>query len=251
METRYLISDIIDMLKIIKDEPAKQKQVSDFLEKMIVSDVTETGDETGEYDNVIPRHIITMLMVIKYDQHKLLRLLNFIEDEIIDKKEDKNESNVVSEYKTVIPQIMEALNNGFIVYLNPETMEMEQVESETVFNLEEFQEQNDDRLDDFELNYATWDDYIKFEPLGFDDITTLTEDFTRDLADTELATRLEDALSIEESLDDFMAIVNSTEKTRKMWDNYINKAREDYVCNQLVSNLKNEVREDILQVAHK
>ena len=242
METRYLLSDIIDMLKIIKDDKSKQNTVIRFLEG--ITDVEKSNNPHNiSDDEIIPRYIVEMLMSIKNDEKKLLKVLNFIEDEILEKNEDKDELEMTEEFKTIIPQITEALENGFIVYLNPETMEMEQIQNKTVAFLDEFEELNDDRMDEYELEYVKWDNYIKFEPLNYQDTATLTEDFVLQLSDTKLASELEDALTIEESMDEFCNIIERSAKTSQEWKNFKQKVTEDYIKNQLIGRLKGIERE--------
>ena len=238
METRYLFSDILEMLKLIKDDKSKQNTVEKFLKNITKPENVNDIKSGLGYESIIPKHIMEMLASIRYDQKKLLKVLTFIEDEILKKKEDKDECENIDEFKTIIPQIMEALEGGYIVYLNPETLEMEQVENKTVAFIDEFEELNDDKMDEFELEYVKWDNYIKFEPLDYQDTATITEDFVRQLDDVRLATELEDALTIEESMDEFCNIIERSPKVNQEWQNFKRKATEDYIKNQLIGQLK-------------
>lgn len=247
METRFIISDILEMLKMIKDDKGKQNKVRKYLENL--SGLHEDLKETKAFDEneeIIPMDIIEMITAIKDDENKLLRALHFIEDEIIEKKENKNEEAIVDEYKNVCAQIITGMEAGFISYINPETLEIEQVQSDTVYEPEEFEEQNDDILDEYQLDYMKWDDYITFEPLSELDLSTMMEDFIRQQPDKKFATKLEDALTIEESYDKFKALINASAEHKQAWENFKKNATENYVRNHLIEELKNRKGEEIM-----
>ncbi len=243
METMYIMGDVIEMLKVIKDNPDKQNKVRVYLKNILGGNIIIRNSVTNDYDNVIPHDITQMLIPIKNDKNKLLRVLNFLENEIIEKNEDKDECEVVRDYQPLITEIIESVENGFTVYLNPETMQIDQVEESTIFDMEEFEEQNDDLLDEYEMDYMRWDNYIKFEPFTPDDYNMLMEDFIHSLDDISLANELEDILSIEESYDEFYKIINTSDINREKWENFKKKTLENNVRSQLLGELKDLERE--------
>lgn len=245
MENRFVISDILEMLKIIKDDHSKQNKVRQYLKRLTGYDGTAKESYSPGEEDIIPMDIIEMITAIKDDDNKLLRTLHFIEDEILEKKVDKDEDMIVDEYKNICSQVINGMEAGFISYINPDTLAIEQVQSATVYDPQEFEEQNDDILDEYQLEYMKWDDYITFEPLGPDDINTMREDFIRQQPDRKFAEKLEDALTLEESADKFNQLIESSEERQQAWESFQKKATENYVRTHLIEELKKRKREEV------
>lgn len=242
MDTKFIMNDIIDALKLIKNDNAKQKKVNDLLDTLINDYQPTEHYHSKEDSDIVPLDIVNKLTHIRHDGNKLLKILTFIENEILKKPENKTEREILDKYDDIVFDIVNSVENGFTVYLNPKTLEMEEVESDTLYNMKEFEEMHDDLLDEYELDYMKWDSYIRFEPFGYYDANTIMEDFVNQLNDSSLANRLEDALSIRESPDEFLEIINESANAKKAWNKYNRKELEKYVKSHLVDVLKRKAQ---------
>lgn len=177
-------------------------------------------------------NIMSLLAVVSEDDEKLQKILTFIEEEIINSLDNSIDEEIINKYKDTIPQIVQAIEDGFVCYLNPETLEIEQVSADAIFDQEEFEEQHDDMLDEYDLNYMKWARYIKFEPLDTESIYRLIEDFINEMDDENLASELENELLQQKSYSRIIKKIESA-VNMDMWQNFRRNATENYVRNLL------------------
>jgi len=177
-----------------------------------------------------------LLSLIKNDENRLLEVLNLLENLQLNKYHTGSPLEVPDEYKNSIMQIGEALENHFICFLNPETFEIEQVDCSAYFQSEDFEEQNDDRLGEFDLNYMEWNDYIRFEPLNFNETYLVMEKYVAQRRDEELTRSLEDSLSDEKPVTGFLRIIEENNQMEN-WLAYKKQAIVEYVTTRLLNEL--------------
>ena len=183
-------------------------------------------------------NIMEMLALIADDERKLLKIYSFIEKEILNSKENIGEKDILKRYEDTIPQIINAINSGMVCFLNPDTLEIEQAPNNTLFDLEDYEEQHDDRIDDFDMNYMQWETYIKFEPVPYNEQYRIMERFIFKLDDEELASKLETSLSQDYGINNFKSVVQDSHR-RNMWEHFYDEAIENYVRTILMEGLKN------------
>lgn len=140
------------------------------------------------------RDIQSMLTIIKDDEKKLMAVLTCLEDQILGDENPKKEDEILPGCESTVQQIADALYNGFVCYLNPETLEIEQIAQDTYFDADSISEQNDDMLDEYALDFMKWDSYIKFEPPGPNELLVMMEKYVSQLQDSLIGSRLVSAL---------------------------------------------------------
>ncbi len=147
--------------------------------------------------------------------------------------------SIPMEYESVIEQITEAAFNGYVSFLNPETLEIEQVAGEGVYDIigDEFPEQNDDMIDEYGLNYTDWDSYIRFEPFGRNDTLNRIDLFIKNMDDEILQSQLEGFSDSEELYQQFPSILERTGHTED-WNFFKRNEIESYVKSQLVDTIR-------------
>lgn len=182
-----------------------------------------------------------MLNMIKNDEDKLREALTFLEDQQLSKHHTDPLVEVPEDCRATVHQIADALENGFVCFLNPETLEIEQLEQNTYYPNEDYEELNEDRMDEFDLNYKTWDNMIRFEPLNVNEIYLIMEKYVAQREDGELTRRLEDSLSNEKPLNSFRKIIDECGFTLKEdWQDYKKCAIIEYVTAKLLNELRSK-----------
>ncbi|WP_029902503.1 hypothetical protein [Prevotella sp. 10(H)] len=161
-------------------------------------------------------------------------------DDSLSINENRNEAlEIPFEYESIVEQITESVFNGYVCFLNPETLEIEQVADEGTLGMSdsEYAEQNDDMIDEFGLNYTQWDNYIRFEPFSRDDMMNRIDDFITSLNDQKLQSQLEDFPDEAELFNLFPAILERTGKTLD-WNVFLRNEIEAYVKSQLSDTIR-------------
>lgn len=181
--------------------------------------------------------IIGMLSLIDNDEEKLMAVLNFLENQILNDGINPKNHELSEEYRSTILQIAHAIDSVFVCYLNPDTLEIEQVENRGIFENEAYNEQNDDLLDEYDLSNAKWDDRIKFEPLDSNDVLLIMQKFVTQLNDEQLSRKLESVLGEENPVTKFRRIIEKTDK-RSAWKAYKDQATIDYVKTRLLDQMR-------------
>jgi hypothetical protein len=183
------------------------------------------------------QYILEKLYNIKDDKVKLTHLLNWLDEEDLDEINGYVPGEIPEEYKSIISQITDALNKGFVCFLNPYTFEIEQVQGKGIFDYEEYEEQNEDMIDEYGLNYIKWDDYIKFEPFDRTELLGKMEKFVFRSGDNKLKQQL--GTDIEEERPIFRCM-KVFEKAGRMedWLSFKRAEAEAYVMNRLATGLK-------------
>jgi len=163
-------------------------------------------------------------------------------DDSLGVMEDRNEAlEIPFEYESIIEQITEAVYNGYVCYLNPETLEIEQIADEGTFGISEseYAEQNDDMIDEFGLNYTQWDSYISFEPFNRDDMMNRIDVFITNLNDQKLKSQLDEFTDEEGLFDQFPAILERTGYTVD-WNVFLRHEIESYVRSQVAETIRRQ-----------
>lgn len=179
--------------------------------------------------------VLSKLGHIKDDEAKLSSVFILLEE-----LEDGNQpGEIVSaeiedgeEYKNVVMQIADALNDGFICFFNPETLEIEQVDCKAWFHPVEIAEQNDDMLDEYGLDYLKWNDYLRFDPFDREDLRIAMEDFAEEIDDPELSRKLTDKLEANAPLRDMLKIIRHAGK-EDVWNVFKKQEIINYVKGEL------------------
>jgi len=161
-------------------------------------------------------------------------------DDSLGINQSRNEAlEIPFEYTSIVEQITEAVYNGYVCYLNPETLEIEQAADEGTLGMSdsEYAEQNEDMIDEFGLNYTQWDSYIRFEPFSRDDMMNRVDDFINNMDDQKLKSQLDDFLDEEELFNQFPDILERTGHTID-WNVFLRNEIESYVKSQVSETIK-------------
>jgi hypothetical protein len=131
-------------------------------------------------------------------------------------EEDENE--IPERFEKVVPQIAEAIDAGLIFYLNPETMETEEIPQMFENDPEELRALTGMGPEDEDFQYENWEEFYKFEPLESYESFQIMESFTDSLKEDALKEILSNALSHRRPFANFRDIINNSGKRQSWFD---------------------------------
>lgn len=184
------------------------------------------------------RRIVEKLSPLMDSDEKITEALRRMDEQELEELDRKNSYEIPYKYISIVNQITEAVYNGFICFLNPETLEFEQASCKGYYEFvgSEFDELNDDMIDEQGLTYTEWDNYIRFEPFNRNDSLDRIEKFVDYLKNKDLKAQLENLTDKEELYRNFKGIMERT-GLLGTWNSFRRKEIENYVKNNLISNL--------------
>lgn len=184
------------------------------------------------------KNLVEELSPLMDSDEKITEALRRMDEQELEELDRRNGNEVPHRYKSIVGQITEAVYNGFICFLNPETLEFEQASCKGYYEFvgSEVDELNDDMIDEQGLTYTEWDSYIRFEPFGRNDSLDRIEKFVDGLNNNELKLQLENLTDKEELYRSFRGIMERT-GLLEAWNSFRRKEIENYVKNKLISNL--------------
>ncbi|MCC8142683.1 MAG: hypothetical protein LUD02_14990 [Tannerellaceae bacterium] len=183
----------------------------------------------------LPGWAIYRLGHIKDDQAKLSEVYILLEQMDAGSTEEEIVSadiDSAEEYRDIVMQIADAVNDGYVCYFNPDTLEIEQIDSKTWIDPEEIAEQNEDLMDEFQLDHVKWDNIIRFEPFRKDDMERILEKFAEQIDDPSLSKKLENALEADKGIHKLTQIIRDAGK-EDVWNVFKKQEIINYVKGEL------------------
>ena len=177
--------------------------------------------------------ILIVLKSVMNDKEKLQKILNFMTQEIY---ELPDEIEIHEKYKPLVPKIADSIEAGLICFLNPDTLEVEEVPQELIDEPEGFELRHDYALEDYNLKYTKWKRCISIEPPSSSESFRNMEAFAETLNDEKIKTKLLHALSRRRPFANFKSIVDFSDY-RQDWFDFKKKHMEEYVKMHLLTRL--------------
>ena len=185
--------------------------------------------------------ILPILHSVKDDEGKLQQILDFLLEEIY---EEPDEELIIPErYRELVRKTAESIDCGMIWYINPETLEMEDVPKSLLEGYYDLEEEDDD--DDNEmLNQAhrKWEKCIEVEPRESSESFRIMEQFIGQVGDKKLSGKLVNALRNRHPFSNFKNLIDNSE-FRENWFAFKRQKLEELVWGELSWQL--ESNEDI------
>jgi hypothetical protein len=172
--------------------------------------------------------ILGIIRYIMNDDKKLTKVLEFLEQEILDDEPDTDDSEnhleqVPEKYRKIISEIADNMEANLISYFNPDTLEIEFYPKDALI-MEDYEDE------DWEDPELKWDNCITIEPLESRESFQLMENFVNQLKDKKVASRLSQALNGVKPFANFNCIIHDS-KFREDWFAFRQKELEKYVIN--------------------
>ena len=166
--------------------------------------------------------ILMIIREIKDDENQLEKVLTFLQRDITISEEEER-VQLPEKFDKVVDEIVSSLDAGFVCFLNPETIEMEEVPNDLIMDPEEFEACTGETIDSWGLKHETWDKCITIEPLKSNDSFNIMEQFTDQLENSILKNQLINALNNRKPFANFKRIIDDSEiredwfKFKHMW----------------------------------
>lgn len=179
--------------------------------------------------------ILGILRTAKEDESKLQKILDFLMDEIYEEPDD--EMIIPEKYQKLVHDVADKIDAGLICFINPETLEIEQI-PQGMADPKEYELNTGEAWND-SFNYESWNRYITVEPpeslIGFE----IMEQFTNEVDDQKLQSRLIYALNHKKTFANFKYIVETSPR-RQQWFAFKQRKLEECVWHQIQSDFQNE-----------
>jgi len=176
--------------------------------------------------------ILPILHSVKDDEEKLQQILDFLLNEIY---EEPNDEVIIPEkYKELVRRTAESIDCGLVCFINPKTLETEEVPKELMYDVVEFDDDEDESDNEFELNHFKWARYITIEPPESHESFEIMERFVAEITDKNLKDRILNALGNRKPFANFKNLIE-TSNYREQWFAFKQRKLEEYVWDYLVS----------------
>ena len=142
--------------------------------------------------------------------------------------EEFDEYELPEKFAACINPIAQSINFGFVCYLNPETIEMEQIPKSLVDDPHEFEMITGHSLEDEKLQHESWNECYVFEPLETRESFKIMEAFAGNIEDEILQEELFYALNHKEPFENFNGVIQKTGQMDN-WSHFKIKWLEDHV----------------------
>jgi len=182
--------------------------------------------------------ILPILYTVKEDPIKLEKILTYLLDEIYEEPEDED-IEVPEKYMKAVSDIADSMDAGFVCFLNMDTLEVEDVPKDLLFDPEEFELMTGESFETMDFKYPTWENCMTFEPPESNESFEIMESFTQQLEDKKLKSQLVYALSHKKPFANFKYHIDNS-KYRQDWFDFKKHQLEIHVKELLSMQLENE-----------
>lgn len=178
--------------------------------------------------------ILSILSTIKDDKEKLEKVLTFLETEIYSplENEDNNTIQIPNKFGPLINNIAQFLEMGHICYLNPDTLELEDIPKD-------LNNYDEELFAEWDLQHNNWENVLTIEPLESFESFKIMEGFVFQLQDSKEKGYLEDILNRKKPFANFNHFIHNS-KYREDWFSYRTKAYENHVRTIIAIHLNQE-----------
>jgi hypothetical protein len=161
--------------------------------------------------------ILGILRTVKDDKAELQKILDFLQDEIL-LEEENDEIDIPAKFLPVIKTIAGNIDAGLVTYLNPETLEIEDIPKEFADDFDEMEMATGITEEELELKHSEWENCIEFHPLESRDSFIIMEDFATQLGDKAFKAKLINALSNRKPFANFNRIIHDSDYRQDWFD---------------------------------
>jgi hypothetical protein len=162
--------------------------------------------------------------------------------EYCDCSEEFDEFEIPVHFEKLIPGIARSIDAGEICYLNPETLEIEEIPKALIDDPYEFKMMTGYGLKNEEMKHQQWDEYYVFEPLESHESFKVMESFAENINDEKFRDQLYYALNHQRPFANFKLKIDNSQY-RQNWFDYKQKRLEDHV-KQIIWSEVNRISDD-------
>ena len=162
--------------------------------------------------------------------------------EYCDCGEDFDDYELPEKFAPIINQIAQSIDAGFICYLNPETLEMEDIPKSLMHDPNEFETTTGLAWKKEELKYESWDECYVFEPLNSDESFQVMEAFAEHAEDELLQEQFFYVLSRKKPFANFKEVIHSSGQSNNWFQfkmNWLENRVKQIIYNEIHKMPKN------------
>lgn len=148
--------------------------------------------------------------------------------EYCDCGEDFDEYELPEKFMPCIKAIAQSINAGFVCYLNPESLELEEIPQALLDDPDEFEMITGLRMAKEEFKHKEWNEYYTFKPLTANESFEIMESFAVEIDDEIQSEELLNALNKKKPFSKFNAIIEKSEQNSS-WFLFKTKWLENHV----------------------
>jgi transcription termination factor NusB len=184
--------------------------------------------------------ILPILHSVKEDKEKLQKILDFLLEEIYEEP-DETEPEIPEKYRELVHTVAENIDCGLVCFINPETLEVEEIPKGMVDGFSDFslnsELEEDEDEDEQKILHQDWETCITVEPRESNESFKIMEKFVDEVNDKNLKNKLINALNNRKPFANFKNIVESSDH-RKEWFAFKQRQLEILVWDELEYELE-------------
>jgi len=180
--------------------------------------------------NTLLDQCLAILYQIKDDNKSLETLLEFMEEKFVTEMPDvmpliDYKLQIDEKYRPVVKEIADYLSMGHIVFVNQETLEMDNIPKDY-----------DSMMTDYEFDYDKVADWIEIKPLESHESYEIMESFVESLSDSKEKEKLANAVEGYKPFANFNRLIHNSEE-RENWFAYRACWFEKYVIDNYLTEI--------------
>lgn len=176
--------------------------------------------------DLLLNQILPILHSVKNDDEKLQQILDFLIEEIYEEPDDEFE--IPEKYRKLVKNVAQLIDCGMVCYINPETLEMEDVPANMINDPYEYRMLTGTDEDDLNLEHNNWNMCISVDPPESRESFRTMERFAHQLDNKKLQKQLVNALEKRSPFANFKNVIDESEY-RAQWFAFKQKQLEEYV----------------------
>ena len=189
--------------------------------------------------NRLLNDILSVLQTIKEDKPKLEKLHDFVMKEIYEEPKKMEKPAIPRKFKKVVAEAADLLTAGFVCFINPDTLEIEDIPQQILNEPEEYETITGESIEDLTLKHIGWEKCIKIEPLSSYDSFKIMERFAERAPDAGLREKLMEILNERKPFANFKRIIDNSD-FREDWFDFRQARLEEYVYEVLTNEIDEE-----------
>jgi len=182
------------------------------------------------------QEIMQIIHEVKDDEKELQRILDFLHEDMNNPLEDEQEEQLPEKYNAVVKDVAGSIDAGFVCFLNTDTLEIDEFPRELLSNSYLYTMNTGVSLDELNLKYTQWENYITIEPLEGNESFRIMEKYAEQLDNARLRAQLVNALYNPKPFANFKRIIDNSDY-RQDWFDFKDNQLQDYVKTMIEINM--------------
>lgn len=171
--------------------------------------------------------VLGHIRLIRDDKLKLQKILDFILQEIYEEEQEPL-PEIPEKFEKLLKPIAQSIDAGFMCYLNPETLNMEEIPKTLMDEPYAYEMISGINPEDEELKHEQRDECYVFEPLCSNESFEIMETFAKNIKDEKFSGQLFYALNHRKPFANFKWKIDNS-PYRQDWFDFKQKWLEGYV----------------------